>query len=223
MTTLREIPKLPAKLHSAKFTDHMYEHYQWMHEQAPICRGKVSVIDVVLVAPYEECRALLTDRRFLRDRAAATGGRAYPVPLPRSLQLMTEGMITQDDPAHRRQRSLVAKAFTPSLFTYSLGQAPSMIKATLIDHRKVRDAYLETADSVVSQAHKLSSEGDIVVSVERAIGDLARIMGETGVIAVGMFSTNRLRKMFKGHDVDADITNLSMSPEGNVTSQRWGT
>ena len=114
MRTLSDLPLLPAKLQSSEFNRDMYAHYQWMLREAPICRAKLSVMNVVMVAPYAECRMLLKDPRFVRNRATATGGRAFPVPLPRAMKLVMKGLITQDDPIHKRQRGLVAKAFTPT-------------------------------------------------------------------------------------------------------------
>ena len=68
-----------------------------------------------VVARYEDCRTVLTDARFLRNRGRATGRGSSPLPfpLPKSVAALARSMIIEDDPEHRRLRNLVNKAFTP--------------------------------------------------------------------------------------------------------------
>lgn len=106
------VPQLPFKVDTPEFIENRYQRYQWMLREAPICRAQMSVIRMFLVAPYAECRSLLQDARFVRNRESISG-RSFPLPLPRGAKLMLKGLVTQDDPIHKRQRSLVAKAFTP--------------------------------------------------------------------------------------------------------------
>jgi len=114
--TTPTIPSLPLKLSSRDFADHKFEHYQWLLEHAPVARGRVAVLRVNLVTRYDDCRMVLTDSRFVRNRARATGKPSAgpaPFPLPKSIAALATSMITQDDPEHRRLRNLVNKAFTP--------------------------------------------------------------------------------------------------------------
>lgn len=61
---------------------------------------------------------MLRDDRFIRNRSVATGGGGrLPFPLPKSIALLANSMITEDNPAHRRLRLLVNKAFTPRSLT----------------------------------------------------------------------------------------------------------
>jgi cytochrome P450 len=74
------------------------------------------VIKVNLVARYEDCRMVLTDERFVRNRGRAKGKPSsgpLPFPLPKSIAALGRSMILEDDPEHRRLRNLVNKAFTP--------------------------------------------------------------------------------------------------------------
>jgi cytochrome P450 len=99
---------------SRQFAENKYAIYAQLRGTAPVCKAKLSVLNVALVSRYEDCIALLKDPRFVRNRSTATGGgRRSPIPLPRSLALMAYSMIVEDDPAHRRLRGLVSKAFTP--------------------------------------------------------------------------------------------------------------
>jgi cytochrome P450 len=104
----------PIDLMSRSFQDRKFECYRWMLEQAPVCRGRISLLRVNLVARYDDCRALLSDDRFVRNRSRAKRGRGspFPIPMPRHVQPLVRSMIVMDDPEHRRLRGLVNKAFT---------------------------------------------------------------------------------------------------------------
>jgi cytochrome P450 len=104
----------PINLASREFAEHKYDQYRWMLEHAPACRGRISVLRVNLVARYEDCRTVLTDPRFLRNRGRATGKGSSPLPfpLPKSIAALARSMIIEDDTEHRRLRNLVGKAFT---------------------------------------------------------------------------------------------------------------
>lgn len=102
-------------LGSRDFAENKYDWYRWMLESAPACRGRIAVLRVNLVARYEDCRTVLTDPRFLRNRgrATGTGSGPLPFPLPKAIAALARSMIIEDDPEHRRLRGLVSKAFTP--------------------------------------------------------------------------------------------------------------
>jgi len=106
----------PIDLGSSDFSRNKYDWYRWMLEEAPVCQGRISVLKVNLVTRYEDCRMVLSDDRFVRDRGRARGkapsANPFPIPLPRSFMALGMSMIVQDDPAHRRLRSLVNQAFT---------------------------------------------------------------------------------------------------------------
>jgi cytochrome P450 len=105
----------PIDLASREFAENKYDWYRWMLENAPASRGKISILRVNLVARYEDCRTVLTDPRFLRNRGRARGKGSDPLPfpLPKSIAALARSMIIEDDPEHRRLRNLVGKAFTP--------------------------------------------------------------------------------------------------------------
>ncbi len=105
----------PINLGAPDFVQHKYDWYRWMLEEAPVCQGKFSVVKITLVARYEDCRMVLTDERFVRNRGRAKGNEnasPIPFPLPRSVKALARSMILEDDPEHRRLRNLVNKAFT---------------------------------------------------------------------------------------------------------------
>lgn len=104
--------KEPLNVGSKEFTNNKYEYYKLLREEAPVCKGKVSVIDAYLISRYDDCVGFLKDPRFVRNRTTATGGGRFPIPMPKSVELMANSMITEDEPDHRRLRDLVHKAFT---------------------------------------------------------------------------------------------------------------
>ena len=109
-------PNQTINLGSPVFAEHKYDWYRWMLEEAPLCRGRVSVIKLYMVARYEDCRMVLTDDRFVRNRGRARGksnASPVPFPLPKSVSALARSMILEDNPEHRRLRNLVNKAFTP--------------------------------------------------------------------------------------------------------------
>lgn len=103
----------PLNLTSKAFIANKYAYYRWLREEAPVYKGKISIINVYLLSRYDDCVHMLKDPRFVRNRTTATGGSRSPFPLPKSVELMAQSMITADDPEHRRLRNLVHKAFTP--------------------------------------------------------------------------------------------------------------
>ena len=108
-------PKHPIKPTSKHYLAHQNEYHQWMRTQAPVCKGKVLWMSTYFVSNYEDCNFVLKDPRFVRNRTTATGGSRlpFPVPMPKTLKLLSGSMITDDDPNHRRLKNLVHQAFLP--------------------------------------------------------------------------------------------------------------
>ena len=105
----------PVDLNSQAFHDHKYLWYGWMREEAPVCTGKISIMKVTLVSRYDDCKMVLSDPRFVRNRGRARGKGSSPLPfpMPKSIAALAKSMILEDDPEHRRLRSLVNKGFSP--------------------------------------------------------------------------------------------------------------
>lgn len=106
--------KHPINVASRDFTDHKWDYYRWLREEAPVYRGRMSVIRAYFLSRYDDCLNMLGDPRFVRNRTTATGGGSrLPFPLPKSIQILGKSMIVEDEPDHRRLRNLVHQAFTP--------------------------------------------------------------------------------------------------------------
>lgn len=103
----------PIDITNRHFNEHKYRYYQWLREEAPVYRGKLSIVKVYLLSRYDDCVRMLKDPRFVRNRSTITGGSRLPFPTPKSVALLSQNMILADEPEHRRLRNLVHKAFTP--------------------------------------------------------------------------------------------------------------
>ena len=103
----------PVNLNSASFNENKYAYYHWLREEAPVCKGRVNIFNAYLVSRYEDCLSLLRDPRLVRNRSRLTGGSRMPFPTPKAVNIMMQSMIFEDEPEHRRLRTLVHKAFTP--------------------------------------------------------------------------------------------------------------
>ena len=124
MATALSPPKIkhPINLTNKQFINNKVAYYKWLRENAPVYKGKVAVISLYFVSRYEDCVSMLKDPRFVRNRTTATGGGRFPVPLPKSVSLLINSMINEDDPDHRRLRNLVHKAFTPRRLAHLEGR-----------------------------------------------------------------------------------------------------
>jgi len=114
-TTLVTDATGPIKLTDPDFLRRRDEWYDALLERAPVSRARISFLRVTVVARHADCTAILTDSRFLRNRGRAKGrpdASPFPFPLPPSVAALARSMILEDDPAHRRLRSLVNQAFT---------------------------------------------------------------------------------------------------------------
>jgi cytochrome P450 len=109
---------IPKNIASKDFNDHKYEYFEELRENNPVHQGKFFVMNATFLSRYQDCADMLRDDRFIRNRSVATGGGGrLPFPLPKSIALLANSMITEDNPAHRRLRLLVNKAFTPRSLT----------------------------------------------------------------------------------------------------------
>lgn len=96
---------------------------------------------------------------------------------------------------------------------------PSSLKAIFSDYHQVVDSYNQSADKIMEKADAISAKGDILETCNNTMTDVSLIMNNAGILLVGMLNMKKIRKMFKGQDIEADIVNLSMNLDGNVTSE----
>jgi len=185
-------PTRPIQLASRDFTDHKYEWYRWMLEEAPVCAGRITVLNLTLVSRYDDCRSVLTDPRFVRNRGRARGRgtSSLPIPLPKSIAAMAQSMILEDDPDHRRLRNLVNRAFTPRAIA-RLTQGVEAHSHELLDQIENQGRF----DLLASYARPIPVRviGEMM-GVER--GDLDEFQHSLGVITEGFYGFGILKTLF---------------------------
>ena len=103
----------PLSLMSKEFQEHKFDVYRYLRENKPVHMASIMGMKIVVTAGYEDCLRVVKSDEFGRNRTTITGGGKAPFPLPKSIRALSESMILEDDPEHRRLRSLVQKAFTP--------------------------------------------------------------------------------------------------------------
>ena len=125
--------KQPINLNSTAFLRNEYAYYRWLREYAPVSTARMWPINrMYVVARYADALHLLMDPRFVRNRSTATGSRRrLPIPLPKAFAAMAQSMIIEDEPAHRRLRNLVHKAFTPRTIANLEGRIEALSHALL--------------------------------------------------------------------------------------------
>ncbi len=107
-------PNKRLNLTDADFVQRRPLYYQYLREHLPVHPGRIFMVKIMTCARYEDCLFVLKDDRFIRNRSVATGSkRRSPVPLPKHVEFLASSMINEDDPEHKRLRTLVQKAFAP--------------------------------------------------------------------------------------------------------------
>lgn len=178
--------KHPINVASKEVIENKFAYYKWLLEEAPVYKGKFSLMNIYFVSRYDDCVALLKDRRIVRNRRTATGSR-FSIPLPKSVSLVTQSMINQDDPKHRRLRNLVHKAFTPR----AIGKLAGRIET--LTHELLDKA--ETQGQVdLMQAYSFPIPVTVIsemVGVESA--DMPKFTNSMKALTKGMSGWNILR------------------------------
>ena len=119
---VKEALRQPLKIASRAFAESKYSIYAQMREQAPVCRVKMSGLEMYVVSRHQDCIDIVSDPRLARNRTTATGKKRFPIPLPRSVMAVVLSMIVEDDPEHRRLRNMVNRSFRPSAIEQVSGQ-----------------------------------------------------------------------------------------------------
>jgi cytochrome P450 len=95
-----------------------YPTYAWLRKNAPIIpvKAPLGFGKAYMITRYEDVAAIFKDPRFSTDmRRRRSGDINANVSrwTPRSMRVLGNQMVTQDDPNHARLKNLIHKAFTP--------------------------------------------------------------------------------------------------------------
>lgn len=97
-----------------------YPRYAELRRSAPVSRVRAPLITGgkgkgYMLTRYEDVLAMHADPRFSSDVMRHDPVRRVRWLIPKPIRLLTETMVTKDDPDHQRLRRLVHKAFMPKL------------------------------------------------------------------------------------------------------------
>ncbi|MEQ8485269.1 MAG: cytochrome P450 [Pseudomonadales bacterium] len=180
----------PVNLSSPDFIDHKYDYYERMREVQPVGRARVSVMTLYTLSRYEDCTSILKDPRVLRNRSTVTGGSRVPLPMPRSVRPLSESMITEDAPNHRRLRELVRRGFRP--------QAIKTLESRIDSYSRELLDRLPTAGPFDLQAHYALPIPVRMISDMMGVShaDMPTFQNLFGVLTKGFSGLRLIRTMF---------------------------
>ena len=186
--------KFPFRITSKHFAKHKLAYYQWLREKEPVHFSRYFFLKVCLLSRYDDCVALLKDPRFVRNRHTATGGSKFPIPAPKSIKALAESMITEDDPAHRRLKNLVHKAFTSRAIN-KLGDRIESLTHELLDKAEAESQANGSVD--LMQAYSLPIPVTVIsemMGIEAS--DMPRFTKSMRILSEGMTGWNLVRSLF---------------------------
>lgn len=96
---------------------------------------------------------------------------------------------------------------------------PSSIKSILLNHRRIRDEYVTLSKEARENVRvKLSEDTPFNKSIDDALEDFGRLVSSAGILFAGMNSMRKMKKLFKGEDIEDLVLALGMDLDGNPTS-----
>lgn len=111
------------------------------------------------------------------------------------------------------------KQIKKNTFKYIKRVGPSSLKAMVLDHRKVRDEYVALSNESIEELNtNLKVEISFNETVDYAMDRIGKIMSSVGIIMAGMNSLEKIKKLFKGEDIEDLVMTLGMDLDGNPTS-----
>lgn len=203
----------PIDLTGAAFSRHKYALYPRLLEEAPVYIAKISILKVHLISRYADCRDVLSDARFVRNRARAKAGKAageptskgsvnpFPFPLPKAVTALAKSMIVEDDPEHRRLRDLVNKAFTLRAVD-RLSDRVETLSSDLLDRleRKRRfDLVEDYARPIPTRviAEMMGIRSDQTAELQRGLGVLTKGLSGFGLVRTLLWDLRRTSKFIR--------------------------
>lgn len=128
-------------IQSADFHDNAHAHFARMREHTPVYRARLRPFkDVYLVTRYEDVKALLSSDQLVKSPESVGTGHKRSRWMPAIVRGLMSGLLTSDDPAHKRLRRLIGKAFTPKRVS-ELGPRISQITDELVSDLARDDAF----------------------------------------------------------------------------------
>lgn len=109
--------------------------YARIRAMGPVLRSRSMFGESLAITRYKDVVSVLRDPRAMSDRRSVGDGRKGPMQrwwMPGVVKLLLNSMVMKDPPDHRRLRTLVQKAFTPSMVA-GLTSRVEVITSELLD------------------------------------------------------------------------------------------
>ncbi|MCB9791386.1 MAG: cytochrome P450 [Alphaproteobacteria bacterium] len=169
----------PINLNSARFAADKYAYYKWLRENAPVHAGTLyGPVKATFLARHADCVQSLRDPRLVRNRSTATGGSRFPLPVPKSVEALVSSMITEDDPGHKRLRSLVHQAFTPKQIGKLAGRIEALTESLLDEAMAAGEMELKQAFARPIPVTVIAEMVGVELEVMPALGEAIDAMTE---------------------------------------------
>lgn len=110
------------------------------------------------------------------------------------------------------------KAFKKTFVKTVLRMIPGAIMGVFGDYSKGIRKYNGMADEIIKTTKEISDKGDFSKISRNALATMTRAMGTAPVIFSGMVSKRSLGKIFKGENVEKELSAMNMDLDGNPTS-----
>ncbi|GGJ40954.1 cytochrome P450 family protein [Deinococcus roseus] len=127
---------------SRQFKADPFPFYANLRAESPIYPTQVGSRKVWLVSRYDDVVSLLKDERFVKDRRNIEGSKQKEQWVPAILKPLMRNMLDQDEPDHRRLKTLVHQAFTPRRIEHMRGRIQEITHILLNHLEKKREAEL---------------------------------------------------------------------------------
>ncbi|MCK5848075.1 MAG: hypothetical protein KAH01_02610 [Caldisericia bacterium] len=101
----------------------------------------------------------------------------------------------------------------------ALTMLPSGLAGVFGNYKKAVKTYKSMTEEILEELHTLDSTGEFSTTAIKALRLMDRVMGTAPVIFAGLVSKNKIQKIFKGDDVEKEISAMNMDLDGNPTSE----
>ncbi|MCH4886762.1 hypothetical protein EZV73_04240 [Acidaminobacter sp. JC074] len=105
------------------------------------------------------------------------------------------------------------------MFKSVLTMIPGALQGVFGNYQKGIKNYLKISESILSDTDKLSNKGSFSKLSADALKIMNEAMGTAPVIFAGMISKANMAKIFKGEDVEKELSAMNMDLDGNPTSE----
>lgn len=111
------------------------------------------------------------------------------------------------------------QAFKKTLFKSVFKMIPGALRGTIGNYQKGVDQYNAMADEIIRRTKALSKTDNFAETSRAALAMMSEAMGTAAVIFSGMVSKQSMSKIFKGEDVQKELSAMNMDLDGNPTSE----